>query len=71
MSHADAISRGPVWEPEDSMDEIINNCLDVLSVRSERDEIAAMQYAGTRLAEIISILKLFASQSNTSTRGTS
>lgn len=57
MSHADATSRAPTEEATDTMDEVIENCLEVLTVRSERDEVAAMQHSDTRVAELISILK--------------
>lgn len=39
------------------MDEEIENCLEVLTVRSERDEVAAMQHSDARVAELIFVLK--------------
>jgi len=58
MAHVDATSRAPVDEPSDTMEELIENCLEVLSIRKEEDEVAAMQNSDPRLADLISILKL-------------
>lgn len=44
MTHVDATSRAPVEEAEDTMDQVIQNCLEVDVVRSEQEEVAALQY---------------------------
>lgn len=58
MLLADATSRAPVQEAKDTIDEVTNNCLEVMSVSSDCNGVAAMQYGDQRLAEMISILKL-------------
>lgn len=58
MAHADSTSRAPVEEAEDTMNEIINNSLEVLLVGSGEDEVATIQHSDTKWAELMSILKI-------------
>lgn len=45
MAHVDVTSRAPVDEAEDTMDQFIQKCLEVLFVGSEQEEVAATQYS--------------------------
>jgi len=56
MCHIDALSRAPVEEANDTMNEIVEN-LEVLMVTSEADSIVAMQHSDSKLTEIIKLLK--------------
>lgn len=58
MTHEDATSRAPVDEAADTMNELIKDYLEVLTVSTEQDEVVAMQHSDPKLAELITILKL-------------
>lgn len=58
MAHVDATSRAPVGEAVDTMHEVIEKQLDVLMVRSQEEEVVAMQHCDSKLVNLINILKL-------------
>jgi len=58
MTHVDATSRASVGEAVDTMHEVIEKQLDVLMVRSQEEEVVAMQHCDSKLVNLINILKL-------------
>lgn len=57
MQHIDALSRIPCEESTDTMEEIINNRLEILPAMTEEEYVAGMQYGDHDIKQIITELK--------------
>lgn len=62
MAHVNATSRAPVSDATDTMHEVIEKQLNVLMVRSQEEEVVAMQYSDTKLVNLMNILKMLPEQ---------
>jgi len=61
MAHVDALSRAPTGEAVDTVDELLENKLEVLTLMTEEEYVLPMQRSDPRLKSIIEILSREAS----------